>query len=146
MSPKVFTVEVTSRAETPNGESPVRRNIAARSALSETPNPAIKTLYDLAQFNAKRWGDHRCFGTRKVVQMHKEVKKVSKVVDGVTTSVDKEWLYWELGPFTYRSYREAVQEGLHVGAGLVKLGLGKGDKVAIYADTSYYSLVGLIGG
>jgi long-chain acyl-CoA synthetase len=136
MSAKVCTVEITTRAETPNGESPVRRNIAARDGLSETPNPAIRTLYDLAQFNATRWGNSPCFGTRKIIKIHREVKKVTKIVDGNTVSVDKEWLYWELGPFTYRSYKEAVQEGLHVGAGLVKLGLGKGDKVAIYADTS----------
>jgi len=137
MSPKVVTVEVTTRAETPNGESPIRRNIAARNGLSETPDPAIKTLYDLAQVSAKRWGDNPCFGTRRVIKIHKEVKTVTKVVDGNTMTVDKEWMFWELGPFTYRSYKEAMQEGLHVGAGLVKLGLRKGDKVAIYADTSY---------
>src|SRR5436190_24268434 len=48
-------------------------------------------------------------------------------------------MFWELGPFEYRSYKEVAREGLDVGAGLVKLGLGKGDKMAIYADTSYPS-------
>jgi long-subunit acyl-CoA synthetase (AMP-forming) len=50
---------------------------------------------------------------------------------------EKTWMFWELGPFEYRSYKQVAREGLDVGAGLVELGLEKGDKVAIYADTSY---------
>ena len=137
MSPKVYTVEITHPAETPKGESPVRRNVNARHGLSDTPHPAIRTLYDLAQFNARRWGDKPCFGTRKVIKIHNETQIVRKIVDGQPTSIEKAWMYWELGPFTYRSYEEAVREGLDLGAGFVKLGLGKGDRVAIYADTSY---------
>jgi len=71
-----------------------------------------------------------------VIKIHKETTQVTKIVNGVAKSVDKAWMFWELGPFTYRSYREAAREGLEVGAGLVKLGLGAGEKVAIYADTS----------
>lgn len=138
MSPTVWTVEVTHPAETPKGESPVRRNVASRHGLSETPHPSIRTLYDLAQFSAKRWGDNHCFGTRKVIKIHREKQSVTKIVNGTPKSVEKEWMFWELGPFEYRSYRQAVQEGLDVGSGLVKLGLGKGDKVALYADTSYF--------
>jgi long-chain acyl-CoA synthetase len=137
MSPKVFTVEITHPAETPKGESPVRRNINSRHGLSETPHPAIRTIYDLAQFNARRWGDKPCFGTRKVIKVHHEKQVINKIVNGQTKSVEKAWMYWELGPFTFRSYEEAAQEGLDIGAGFVKLGLGKSDRVAIYADTSY---------
>jgi hypothetical protein len=137
MSSKVWTVEVTHPAETPKGESPVRRNVASRYGLSDTPHPSIRTLYDLTQFSAKRWVDERCFGTRKVVKIHRESQTVTKLVNGVPKAVQKEWMFWELGSFEYRSYKEAAKEGLDLGAGLVKLGLGKGDKVAIYADTSY---------
>jgi long-chain acyl-CoA synthetase len=140
MTPKVWTVEVTHPAETPNGESPVRRHYAAVNGLSETPHPAIRTIYDLVQFSAKRWGDNPCFGTRKVVKIHNEIQTVTKIVDGVHKPVEKTWMYWELGPFTFRSYSEAAQEGLDVGAGLVNLGLKKGDKLAIYADTSFVLL------
>ena len=137
MAPKVWTVEVTHHAETPNGESPVRRHHAARHGLSETPHPAIRTIYDLTQFNARRWGDDRCFGTRKVIKIHNEIQMVTKIVDGVQKTVEKKWMYWELGPFEYRSYKQVGEEVLTIGAGLVELGLRKGDKVAIYADTSY---------
>jgi len=137
MSTKVWTVEVTHPAETPKGESPVRRNVASQYGLSETPHPAIRTLYDLAQFSIRRWGDEPCFGTRKIIKIHRETTVVKRMVNGAPKSVEKAWMFWELGPFEFRSYKEAGQEGLDVGAGFVKLGLGKGDRIAIYADTSY---------
>ena len=146
MPPNVWTVEVSHPAETPNGESPVRRNIASRYGLSETPHPSIRTIYDLIQFNGFRWGAEPCFGTRKVIKIHHEKQMITKIVDGVSKQVEKAWMFWELGPFEYRTYREVAKEGLNVGAGLVKLGMGKGDKLAIYADTSYvFFLLELMG-
>jgi long-chain acyl-CoA synthetase len=131
------TVEVTHKAETPNGESPVRRLALSQHALTDTPHPAVRSIYDLAQFNAKKWGDKPCFGTRKVIKVHHETTTVTKLINGVSKQIDKKWTFWELGPFEYKSYKEVAQEGLDIGAGLVKLGLGKGDRMAIYADTSY---------
>lgn len=137
MPPKIWTVEVSHPAETPKGESPVRRNVTSRYGLSETPHPAIRTIYDLIQFNGFRWGDNPCFGARRVIKIHHEKQTVTKIVNGVQTQVEKTWMYWELGPFEYKSYRLVAKEGLNVGAGLIKLGLENGDKLAIYADTSY---------
>jgi len=45
-------------------------------------------------------------------------------------------IFWELGPYEFRSYKEVASEGLNLGAGLRKLGLAKGDKLNIYAETS----------
>jgi hypothetical protein len=137
MAPKVWTVEVTHPAQTPNGESPVRRNVASQFGLTETPHPSIRTIYDLTQFNARRWGDAKAFGTRKIIKIHQEKTTVTKIINGTAKPVEKKWMYWELGPFSYRSYKQVAQEALDIGAGLVKLGLLKGDKLAIYADTSY---------
>lgn len=137
MSPKVWTVEVSGPADTPKGESPVRRHIDARYGLSETPHPAIRTTYDLVQFNARRWGEKRCFGTRKVIKIHHETQTITKLVNGTTKEIEKKWMFWELGPFEYRSYKQVAKEGLDIGAGLVKLGLERDDRLAIYADTSY---------
>src|ERR1700692_1054150 len=111
MSPP-FTVEVTSLADTPAGESPVRRLALSPHALTETPHPAVQTIYDLVQFNAKKWGDTPCFGTRKVIKIHKETTTVTKIVNGVSKSIDKKWMFWELGPFEYKSYRQVAKEGL----------------------------------
>src|SRR5271169_1490437 len=99
-----WTLEVTHTAQTPKGESPVRRNIISPHALSDSPHPSIRTVYDLVQFNARRHGDAPCFGTRKVVKIHVEKQTVTKIVNGVATPVEKSWMFWELGPFQYRSY------------------------------------------
>jgi long-chain acyl-CoA synthetase len=135
MSP--WTQEITHPAETPNGETPVRRNVLSPHALSESPHPSIRTVYDLIQFNGRRHGDAPCFGTRKVKKVHVEKQVLKRVVNGVETPVEKSWMFWELGPFEYRSYKEVAVEGLTIGHGLSKLGLEKGDKIALYADTSY---------
>ena len=135
--PKSWTVEVTHPAETPIGESPVRRNVLSPHALSETPHPSIRTIYDLVQFSSRKWKTQKCFGTRKVVKIHHEKQIVTKIVNGTPKEVEKTWMFWELGPFEYRTYEQVGKEGLDVGSGLRKLGLVKGDKLAIYADTSY---------
>ena len=126
MAPKMSNVEVTQPRETPKGETTVRRNISSPYALTETPHPAVRTIYDLFQFNASRWAENPCFGTRNVIQMHVE-----------NDSEGKSRTLWELGPYEFRTYKQVALEGLNVGSGLRALGLEKGDKIAIYADTSY---------
>lgn len=135
MSPKLFNAEVTHFDQTPKGETTVRRNALSRHALTETPHPVVRTIYDLVQFNALRWGDARCFGTRRVIKVH-TVKQPAGDVVGSEQARD----FWELGPYEYRTYRQVAQEGMDVGFGLRKLGLAKGDKLAIYADTSYFPI------
>ena len=137
MSPKMWTVAVTHPVETPKGETTVRRNALSPHALTETPHPAVRTIYDLVQWNGLRWGDAPCFGTRKVVKVH--VERQAFKMDGSETVSEKIRMFWELGPFEYRSYKQVAQEGLEVGSGLSNLGLVKGDKIAIYADASYIS-------
>lgn len=134
MSPKLCNVEVTHLTQTPKGETTVRRNASSLLALTETPHPAVHTIYDLVQFNALRWGDTRCFGTRNVIKVHTEKQR------DVVGSAERAQVFWELGPYEYRTYQQVAQEGMNVGFGLRKLGLAKGDKLAIYADTSYIPL------
>ena len=138
MSPRLWTIEVTKLTETPAGETTIRRNASSPHALTETPHPSIRTIYDLVQFNARRWGDLPCFGTRKVIQVHTEAQSLVTMKQEVQ-AVPPETVrtFWELGPYEYRSYNEVAREGLNVGAGLRYLGLAKGDRVNIYADTSY---------
>ena len=128
MSPKSRIVEVKHPVEIPKGEIIVPRNILSQYALTETPHPEVRTIYDLVQYNALRWGDNPCFGTRRVIKIHAEAQ----------TGAKNSRMFWELGPYEYRSYRQVAQEGLHLGSGLRKMGLETGDKVAIYADTSYF--------
>jgi long-chain acyl-CoA synthetase len=134
MSPKLCNVEVTHLSHTPKGETTVRRNASSSLALTETPHSAVRTIHDLVQFNARRWGDTRCFGTRHVIKTHTEKQP------DVAGSAERTQVFWELGPYEYRTYQQVAQEGIDVGFGLRKLGLAKGDKLAIYAETSYIPL------
>ena len=122
MSPKLCNVEVTHLTHTPKGETTVRRNALSPHALTETPHPAVHTIYDLVQFNALRWGDSHCFGTRKVIKVHTEKQPVADVVG----SAEQARNFWELGPYEYRTYRQVAQEGIDVGFGLRKSGFGEG--------------------
>jgi long-chain acyl-CoA synthetase len=62
------------------------------------------------------------------------------LVDGRDSEVDKTWVYFELGPYEYTSFLQYEKLVYQVGAGLHKLGLGKGDRVHIYAATSMHWL------
>jgi len=137
MSPKLWTVAVTDPAEIPKGETAVRRNALSPFELTETPHPSVRTIYDLVQLNSLRWGDIPCFGTRKIIKVHLEKQKVTK--NAFEPMSEKIRTFWELGPFEYRSYKQVLQEGLEIGIGLRKIGLVKGDNIAIYAETSYVS-------
>src|SRR5579871_278764 len=116
MFSKSHTVEVSTPDETPAGETTVRRNKISRYALTETPHPAIRTVYDLFQFNAARWGDNPCFGTRRVIKLHFENDSVTTAGVGSPSppASAKPRMFWELGPFEYRSYKQAAEEGIHI--------------------------------
>lgn len=77
-----------------------------RSALSE-PLPGIDTTYDVVCYAAETYPDKRAFGTRSVEKVITETKQITKMVDGKETTVDKEWKYFQLGPYEWIStYRE----------------------------------------
>ena len=120
----------------PHGETSVRRLSASRYGLSETPHPSIRTVYDLMMFNSKNWGDSPGLGTRRVIKIHTEKQIVTTDVHGIRKQVEKDWLYWELGPFEFKSYNDVAEEALRIGAGLRELGLDEGDRIVVYADTS----------
>jgi long-chain acyl-CoA synthetase len=128
MPSSLWTVEVTKPGETPDGETPVRRNALSPHALTDTPHPHIRTVFDLLHFSAERWGDTPCFGTRKVIKVH---------LDGKRVGTNGTRMFWELAPYEYRTYREVVSEVSTLASGLRAMGLEPGDKVAIYAETSY---------
>jgi long-chain acyl-CoA synthetase len=130
-----YTVEISDPAETPMGERTARRNKISQHGLTETPHPAIRTIYDLVQFNASRWGDNSCFGTRKVIKVH--IENGPSNGSSPPTSA-KLQMFWELGPFEYRTYKQVAAEGMDIGSAMRKLGMEKGDMVAIYAETSYF--------
>lgn len=123
-------------------EGPIRRlrTVADGDLTTLIPgHPEILTIYHLVRSAVDLHGDKECLGSRSVVTTHAEQKNVTKFINGVETQVPKTWIYQELSPYKYRSYRDLGTESLDIGAGLRKLGLRPSDKIAIYAETRYLS-------
>jgi long-chain acyl-CoA synthetase len=119
-----------------DGETAPFRNVKAKDGLLECPEPNISTIYELLKTSEHRHASRNAVAWRKLIKTHTEVKKVDKVVDGVTKKIDKEWTFFELSSFSYMTYAEYAKMVYQVGAGLRKLGLERGNKLHIFASTS----------
>lgn len=126
-----------SGVEKKDGETIPRRHPLAKDELLITPASEVKTIYDNLRRAARKFGNAKALGTRKIIKTHVENKKVKKMVDGVEQEVDKKWTYYELSPYSYISFIEYEQLALQGGAGLRSLGLNAGDKIHLYGATRY---------
>ena len=129
-----FTVEA-SGYEPVEGETIPRRHPLAKDKLITTPSDNVKTIFDILKHSADKFGNAKALGTRKLLQMHYETKKVKKVVDGKEQEVDKKWSYYEMSSYTHISFIEYERLALQVGCGLRKIGLSKADRVHLFAAT-----------
>lgn len=133
-----FSIELNeSHAD---NEGPIRRfrTVANGELTSKIPgHPHIFTVYDLVKNAVDVWKDKNCLGSRRVVQKHGEEKQITKIVNGAEQQTLKTWVYLELSPYEYRTYRDLGAEANSIGSGLRKLGLNPSDPVGLYADTSY---------
>ncbi|KAK6517175.1 long-chain fatty acid-CoA ligase [Arthrobotrys conoides] len=130
-----FSVEVPGAIKV-EGEGIPRRHPAAKDGIWERPSEDVNTVWDIVVRSSQKYGDIRCVGWRKLIQMHKETKMIKKFVEGKETEVPKEWAYFEKSPFefiTYAQYHELCKD---IASGLVALGLKRGDRIQIYAATS----------
>lgn len=130
-----FTIDIPGAPEV-EGETKPRRNPKAKDGLFDRPSPDIDTVYALVKSSAEDHAGDRCIGTRKLIQIHEETKKVPKNVNGKTEMVDKKWQYFELSDYAYMTYGEYNAHMLNLASGLRELGLEKGDKVHMFASTS----------
>jgi len=135
---KPYSLELDSpRAD---NEGPIRRlkTVAHGDLISLIPRfPNVTTTYELLRDAVEKWGDKECLGSREHIKDHVEEKKIIKVVSGVEQETTKKWVYAELSPYKYRTYRDVGNESKAIGAALRKLGLDSGDRVGLYADTWY---------
>ncbi|RYP90014.1 hypothetical protein DL770_003859 [Monosporascus sp. CRB-9-2] len=130
-----FMVEV-SDAPKVDGETKPYRHFKAKHGLITRPEPDIGTLFEILTNSAKKYGDNKAIGSRKLIRTHTEKKKVPKIIDGVKKEVEKEWTYFELSPFEFITHKEFEKRALSIGAGLRKLGLEPADRLHIFATTS----------
>jgi long-chain acyl-CoA synthetase len=145
VSPKMYRKNFPISKEVPGvtaapGETVPRRNPDLQDKLVRRPYPEINTVYDIVRFAARKYGNAKAIGSRKLVKTHKETKKVKKIIDGVETEVDKVWTYFELSPYSYKSFNDYEKMVLSIGSAYRKLGLVAGDKVHIFAATSAHWL------
>lgn len=134
-----FSVEAAGY-ERVDGETVPRRLPVAKYNLILQPAPDVATTYDVIKRSARLFGNAKAVGSRRLIKVHHESKKVKKVVDGVEEEVDKVWNYFELSGYSYLSFVEYEQLALQVGCGLRKLGLEQDNKIHLYGATSAHWL------
>lgn len=134
-----FTVEVPGSERVP-GETVPRRLPCSKDELKMHPAEGVTTTYDVIKRSARLFGNSKAVGSRRLIKTHVENKKVKKVIDGVEQEVDKNWSYFELSGYSYKSFVEYEQLALQLGCGLRKLGLEKDNKIHQYGATSAHWL------
>jgi long-chain acyl-CoA synthetase len=133
--PGPYTAEPAG-AKKVDGETIPRRNLAAKDGLIMKPTDTVSTLYDILRNSAAKFGNAKAVGARKVVNIHEETKKVKKMIDGKEQEVDKKWQYFELSPYSYKSFVEFEKMALSIGSGCKALGFGPQDRLHLFAATS----------
>ena len=129
-----FSVDA-SGYEPVKGETIPRRHPAAKDKLVSTPSEDVRTIFDIFHRSADRFGNAKALGTRKLVKMHHNTKKIKKIVDGKEEQVEKKWSYYEMSSYNYISFIEYERMVLQIGSGLRQLGLAKGDRLHLFAAT-----------
>lgn len=129
-----FSVEASGYTKK-DGETIPRRNPASKDGLIVQPSADVATVYDNLRRAAKKFGNAKAIGSRRVIKTHTENKKVKKIVDGKEQEVDKKWTYYELSGYEYMTFIEYEQLALNAGSGLANLGLTKEDKMHLYGAT-----------
>jgi long-chain acyl-CoA synthetase len=129
-----FSVEVPG-VQKKEGETIPRRHPAAKDGLISTPDPEVRTVYDLVRRGASKFGNAKAMGSRKVIETHNEKKMVKKVVEGQVQEVEKTWTYFQLSEYNYISFTQYEKLVEQLASGLRKVGLSKGDRLHLYAAT-----------
>lgn len=106
--------------------SEVRRNAYFKAKpVSGSDNGS--TVYDVWRSSVAKHADRKCFGTRDLIKIHEE----KKVIDGV----EKVMTYPEMASFEWITYKQAGERVNHIASGLSRLGIRKGESVAIFDET-----------
>ena len=134
-----FSIEAPGY-EPVQGETIPRRHPNAKNGLILRPSDDVATTYDNFRRSARVFGNSKAVASRKLIKTHVENKKVKKIVDGQEQEVDKQWTYFELSGYTYKTFLEYEQLCLQLGAGLRQIGLEKNSRVHLYGATSAHWL------
>lgn len=121
------------------GETAPRRRAAQKAAALERPADCKATTVPefLDEFLTKH-GNRNAMAWRNLINIHSDTKKVTKIVDGQETKVDKQWTYYEYSHYNYITYADLLNLVKYYSVGLTSLGLlpNQQNKLHIYAATS----------
>lgn len=131
-----FTIEAPGYDKKP-GETIPRRHPRAKDGLLNTPADGVHTVWDILKRSAEVYPNHQAVGSRKLIKLHKQMKKIQKNIDGQVKEIEKEWQYFELTKFSYYTYKEYEELAHQVGSGLRKLGMTKDHKLHLFGTTRY---------
>lgn len=129
-----FSVEAPGY-EAVEGETIPRRHPEAKDGLILRPSDDVATTFDNLRRSSRLFGNSKAVASRRLIKTHIENKKVKKVIDGVEKEVDKQWSYFELSGYSYKTFSEYEQLCLQLGSGLRSLGLEKNSKIHLYGAT-----------
>lgn len=87
----------------------------------------------------KRNGNKDAMAWRDLKDVIVETKQITKVIDGKPTKVNKDWTYYEMGPYNYIKYPELLKLVQNYSKGLLELGLlpDQQSKLMVFAGTSH---------
>src|SRR5438045_2777924 len=83
-----FSVEAPGY-EPVEGETIPRRNPKTAEKLKLRPEEDVATIFDVVKRGSNKFGNAKAVGSRKLLHVHNETKKIKKVVDGQEQEVDK---------------------------------------------------------
>ena len=100
------------------------RAIEVLNQLENQPEEDVQTLADIPDLCLQRFPDKETMGVRQILDVEDEKQPNGKVF--------KKFL---LGEYQFTTYRDACQRIENIGRGLLAIGLKKGDRILIYAET-----------
>lgn len=101
--------------------------------LKELENQDALTVPAILEFAANNHGEAQCMGTRQLLErqrIEENGKKLEKL---------------RLGEYSYMSYKEVLEKVTSFSVGMRNLGLGSGDRVAMFAETRAEWFIAAVG-
>jgi len=115
---------VRSRLTNPSDPSSPYRAIEVLDGLQTQPNENIHTLADIPDYCIERYADRETLGVREILDVLDEPQPNGKV-----------FKKFVLGEYKFISYRETFEHIEAIGRGILSLGIRKGDRILIFAET-----------
>lgn len=122
----MFSKKVKKRAVQVDvgGEAGLAMRNSRFSSLIEVPWEGATTMAALFEMASKKYTQHRCLGTRKLIS-----SEFIEAADG------RKFEKLHLGEYQWNSYAEAFKRACNFASGLIKMGHQLDSRAAIFSDT-----------